>query len=148
MTAGVMVTNGGVHSPDDWAVMTCSQLIQINPQTSGSVAAGRRLENAVIAYLEEKYTQLQASEREALAVDDSRILSPPDCSFIDTWVAELVAMTSGTEFEAHFSQDHVQLYSRNTIGQHAATIIDVEWLWYAENNDSPNIRKFKELRNL
>lgn len=138
MDVRILVTNGGPHSAEKWAITTASQLIQIGAD-SASVQAieGRKLELKLIDILEGHHGDVQKHERGQIEEHGvARLCHDLDCEChdLDAKVAEIAAAAQGTIFEEHFSKPEVQQYVRGVLKQHFLTSMDIERSWHADAN--------------
>lgn len=133
--AGIMVTNGGPHPPEKWAEQTASQIIDIAESAPGGLLAEARTFRAkIVDILTGHHFSVQVVERGHLGLHGmARHAHPIDPSpHVDDPVAEIVEAAADTSFESHFARPEVQDYIRQTIGNHFATVIDVERKWHLD----------------
>lgn len=132
----ILITNGGAHPPEKWAMMTAEQIFDI-----GSTVAGDRLIQAqkfqlsIAELLMPHHEKVQGDERGKLAADAEHINSGHDVEkYLDQITKEIVALAKGSPWQAHFAKPEVQTATRQVIGNHLATSQHVERLWYADKN--------------
>lgn len=135
MLPTIMITEGGPHSAEAWAGVTAQQIIQVGETASGIPGAqARKLELRVIEILEAAHAHVQEHEQAALSEHGAdRYDHPLDSGVhIDDPLAEIVAASQGTAYEAHFAKAEVQAYIRQVLGEHFATSMKIERDWHAD----------------
>lgn len=138
--SGVMITDGGPHPADKWAVTTANQitgLIEILPTaSSGATIAKAKFGVTVMEILHAAHEATQKAERAKCHADgDKNLVAPLDpSSQIDKPLAAIIAATKGTMFEAWGADTVVQGVIRDTIGKDLATTMHVERDWHAKGH--------------
>lgn len=144
---GVMITNGGTHSPEKWAAMTAGQIIQIGEQATGTaVAHARKMELKVLDILEDAHREVQEREKEALAqVGPQYLLQDIDPSrYVEKPVIKIIEASAGSPYERHFALEEVKIYLRNLLRQHFGTAMHVERSTFADQiPDNPLAKIYK-----
>ena len=147
---GVMITNGGPHPASKLAAATVQQLIEISPGASPKDQVfGAELKARFQVLLESRFKAAQKDEQNHLKDDPKRLLEKmsPDDAFVREIVAEMLTLTSGTEYMEHFLQPNVQEYMRNVIRQMFKISNEVERGWFADRNpETAEAREFQEKR--
>ena len=132
MLARVMITDGGPHPASKWAVMTASQIIQIE----GIATDAQELEKKIVSVLEAEHATVQLYERRKLK-DKTYRKAPIDPSpYIDQAFNAVIQQADGTRFETHFAKPDVQEYIRTVLGNHFATSMDIERGWHASRKQN------------
>lgn len=142
----IMITNGGPHSHEKWAIATAEQIIQIGASATGTQAMdARKLENKVIEILEGSHKSVQEDERDNLK-DDDHLLTEFDASdYIDEPLAQIVEASKGTPFEGHFAKVETQSYLRDLLGTHFRTSMHIERSWHVDrNSDHVHAEAFRQ----
>ena len=132
MQVGILVTNGGPHSPEKWASTSASQLIQIAADAAGEQAIeGRRLELKMLDILERHHGLVQSEEKEGLkryGVD--RHGHPIDVwDHVNAAFEEILAASKGTQFESHFMKEEVQEHCKEVLRKDFTTEVEIERSW-------------------
>ncbi len=156
---GILTTDGGPHPADKWAAETANQIVamvQID-EASGSPAAVAarkakpRLQLAIAEVMEDLHDNVMKYERAMLAEDgDDHLLTPLDpkggqLDTVEEAVTEILALTEGTPFAAHFAANAAAVQS--TVAHHFALIMDIERSWHADRNpDSQKVIAYREAR--
>lgn len=137
MRVGVLITNGGPHSPQDWAQVTAGQIIDIGSQSPAALLAeARAFEAKIVAVLTRHHELVQQHERSQLGAQGSARLAgdlDPTAHIPDA-VDDIVAASRGTSFAAHFAQARVRDYLERLVGGHFASSMHIERLWHADRN--------------
>lgn len=146
--ARVLITNGGSHTPDNWAIATAEQIVQIDPQIVGDrLLAAEKLKLTIAEALAPHHAKVQADERNKLNEDASHILSPHDATdYIDQVLKDVVLAAKGTPWQSHYTQADVQAAVRDVLVSHLQTSQHVERLWHADNNPNCEIsQSYKQI---
>lgn len=146
----IMITNGGPHSHEKWAIATAQQIIEIGANaTSTQAMDARKLENKIIDLLEVHHQEVQENER-AMIKDRGHDRLSEDLAFdvsdrVDGPVSQIVSASVGTPFEAHFAKPEVQAYLRDLIATHFRTSMQIERSWHADRHpDTEHAKAFRE----
>lgn len=146
MRVTTMITNGGVHPPEKWAVVTANEIIQVaTDATSQQAMDGRKLELRIIEILEKHHAKVQTHERGKIKEHKHQrlvqVLDPTE--HVPAALEEIIQASAGTSFEAYFAgkKDYLTLL----LSQHFATNMHIERSQYADKiPDHPNSKAFKE----
>ena len=144
--ARVLITNGGSHTPDNWAIATAEQIVQIDPAMAGDrLLAAEKLKLSFAEALAPHHAKVQQDERERLAKDSQHILSAYDAeNYLDDCLKDLTKAAQGTPWQAHFADSGVQRAVREVLLNHLQTSQNGERHWHADNNpDCEYSRAFK-----
>ena len=132
MLPRLMITDGGPHPASKWAVMTASQIIQIE----GISTEAQELEKKILSVLEAEHATVQLYERRKLQ-DKKYRKTPIDPSpYIDRAFNVVIKQADGTPFQDHFAKPDVQEYIRTVLGNHFATSMDIERGWHASRKQN------------
>ncbi len=134
----ILITDGGPHPAEKWAVITAGAIIDVAESARGKPSAieGRKLELKIIDILEGHHAKVQEHERGAIKKHGvARLEHPIDpTEHLDTPFDEIVAAAKGTMFESYFAKPEVRDSLRNVLGQHFATSMHIERSWHADRN--------------
>jgi hypothetical protein len=76
--ARFMVTNGGTHPPEKWALETAEHLVSIGPDVDGpTLMAATRVKMNIANALVESYADIQTTEKSKLASDPDATHASP-----------------------------------------------------------------------
>lgn len=167
MQVGILITNGGPHTADKWALTTTSQIMQaVFSASAAETAAARKFENALLDILSPHHDKVQKHERgkiEEHGMDRlSHAIDPrPHC---DAVVAEIAAAAAKADpvvvpdpdrpgemktidLGAHFAKADVQAALAGLIGAHFASSMDIERSWHADKNaHHPEAKAYRKAR--
>jgi bacterioferritin (cytochrome b1) len=146
--ARVLITNGGSHSADNWAMATAEQIVQIDPGMAGDrLLAAEKLKLAFAEALAPHHSKVQEQERAKLRNDASYIVTSYDASeHADAALKDIVKATQGTPWLDHYSKSTVQDAVREVLISHLQASQNVERLWHADNNpDCEHVQSFRKL---
>jgi len=166
MQVGIMVTNGGPHPADKWAVTTAGQIIQsVFSSGAADTVGARKFEMALLDLLQPHHENVQTSERGKIERGGMKRLAEPidPREHCDAVVAEVAAAAkkvgkikipdpdTGGEKEVdlgeHFAKKEVQAVLAGMIGSHFATAMDIERSYHADKNASnPEAKAYREAR--
>lgn len=134
--ARILVTNGGSHPPEKWAMTTAEQVFDIGSSVAGDrLIQAQKLQLAIAEALMPHYIKAQADERSTLAKDAKNVLSPHDLdAYLDKAMKDVVSAAKGTMWESHFANPDVQTAAREVVGNNFITVMHVERLWHADHN--------------
>lgn len=147
MRVGVMVTEGGPHSPDTWAEATADQIIDISADAPDTKLAEARMFREKLVEILSGHHQL-VQEQERGQIDEqghARLIHDLDVSeCVDAPAAEIVETARGLSFESHFAKPETQAYLRQVLGSHFATSMHIERSWHADRHpDTDEARAFR-----
>jgi hypothetical protein len=137
MQPGFLITDGGPHPSEKWAIATAGQIIQIAADAKGVQAIeGRKLELKIIDVLEGHHDEVQKKERAQLAGKgaDKRAAADVDPfeHDIEAKMKDICAAAKGTPFEAHFGMPETQKHIMEVLASHFATSMSIERSWYRD----------------
>lgn len=131
----ILKTDGGPHTPQQWAMATAMTLMPIDPSIVDSrLMAAQKLQVSIAESLVEHHSTVQESERAALAEKgDTRLtedLGHQDA--VDAAMSHIVAAAAGTQWESHVNDPAVQEGMRRVLHEHFATVQHIERSWYKD----------------
>lgn len=134
--ARILVTNGGSHPPEKWAMTTAEQVFDIGSSVAGDrLIQAQKLQLAIAEALMPHYSQAQDDETSRLAEDAKNVLSSHSVdAYLDAAMKDVVGAAKGTMWESHFADPDVQAAAREVIGSNFTTAMHVERLWHADRN--------------
>lgn len=140
MTTAI-VTSGGAHSAQQWAVMSTGQILQINPQFQGDLAIqARKLELELLGVLERQHKIVQDGEKAVLRDKGTAHLLTPLDPYLHIDMAEavqdIVDKAERTYFKAHFENPEVINHIWYTLGSHFTTSMEIERDWFCVGYDN------------
>ena len=130
-------TDNGPHAPADWALATASVVFDLSAtQLKGeNLLKAKKLRLAIAECLMPHHSNVQNNEREKLATNVNHMDSPLFVqNHVDTAMGNILNVSKGTPWEAHFANPDVQNAARAIIGSHFATAQHIERLWHADRN--------------
>ena len=142
----ILVTNGGAHPPEKWAMTTAEQLFDIGTGVAGDrLIQAQKFQLTIAEILMPHHEKVQTAERSKLAADASYLDAPFDGdNYADDVVKDVVNAAKNTPWQAHFSDSGVQAAARHVIVDHFHTSQHAERLWFADRHpDSEAAQIFK-----
>jgi hypothetical protein len=138
---GVMITNGGKHSPEKWSMATAATLIWIDPTLDGPEAmAGEKLRIAIAEALIPHHTSVQERERAALTADAGACHASSRYSadeHVQAACEAVVGCVVGTQWEAAMTNAQAVANMVQIIQEHFASSRDIERGWHIDENGPP-----------
>jgi hypothetical protein len=156
MITGILVTDGGPHSAEDWAYASASMLlsaINISPNSPRRAAIEMEMDTLrpkIASILIDHHQKVQAIEREKLGIDGARLSAALDASEhtdVDHAVGEVYALMSPLLEKAAVIQggeisyaldlavrDHLNRLIRERIETDLRTNMHIERAWHADKN--------------
>ena len=135
--SNVLVTNGGQHSPETWALGTARHLTPFGDNLSGQrELAAQALQTRIAEALVPHHGASQDAERDALAAKGAdRYAEPHDhAEAADKALSAVVDAAKGTPWEAQFASSEWQAVARGEIAKHFETAAREEREWHAHRN--------------
>ena len=138
----VMITNGGPHSAEDWAMATAKMVFDINPEMAGGRALeAQRLLIKIAESLIVHYQEVMDGEKEYLATNPEGRMATPDEEFqaeamgeAGEVITDIQTAAAGTPWEAHWQDEEILKVAKYVIASHFLTARDVERKWYNDTN--------------
>lgn len=149
MQVGVLKTDGGPHSAEDWARVTASQIIDIAASApTALIHEAREFETKLIALLTGFHDRVQKSERGALEKHGAARLATEistDDHHADA-VREVIDLAEGTSFENHFAKPAIRVYLARVLNDHFHTSMQIERSWHADRHpDNEHSKAFRAM---
>ena len=146
MQTRILITNGGTHSPADWAEATAGQIIEIADHVAGETrGAAITLQAAIINILAGHHATVQSGEQAKLAASHDRLqdeINPEHHLSLEDVVKQVIDAAKGTKWEADLAAGAEFL--RGLLASHFATNMKVERSWHADRNpDVPQAQAFR-----
>lgn len=145
-----MVTNGGPHPAEKWAVVTGEQIFPISDTVDGDrLILAKKTQLAVIEALTDHHAGVQTSEKGHLSARGADRLreEPAHHSDADAALDAVIAALAGTPWEEKTKDTEWQSFVHGIIAQHFATSIDIERQWHCRRNPSPDANAFLAAKN-
>lgn len=138
MTARLLITNGGSHTPEKWAVATAEVIFDINLQMDGDrLLQAKKLQVAIAEALMSHHSGVQEREKSAPRLEQSNedniteSLSEAEEAYADIKKAAL-----GTPWEVHFDDPDRAAAIKSTVASHFMTAKNIERQYYCKRNPS------------
>lgn len=134
MTARFLVTNGGPHSPETWAVATAESVFVIGPDVEGArLFQAKRLQMQIAEVLVAHHKSIQETERAALQSDKAArigIAYEADAAEAKAEADEIIAaiqtVLKDSPWEAQYSNPDTMQAAQTVIASHIMTLKDIE----------------------
>ena len=138
MQVGILKTDNGPHSVEDWAEATSGFIFTIaEGMTDERKSSALKLQAAVVDILEKHHEAVQAGERlfiETDAYHGANDLNIHQHTDLDEAVSEIIAAGQATPWVAEFSHPDMPTKIRDILISHLATNAQIERSWHADNN--------------
>lgn len=136
MRVGIMKTNGGTHSAQDWAMVTAAQIMPLDDSLSGGrLLEAQKLQLRVAEALIPHHEKHHGRELSGLAASDAHFDSVHvEDATVDAALIAVVAEFQGTPWQDHVAKAEVRAAMRHEIGVLFATHSDVERQHHADRN--------------
>lgn len=137
MAGGVMITNGGAHSAEDWAMATATRIFAPSPEmTRGRMVLFTQVQMGIAQALMLHHEWCQKHERKKLAVDAASRLGrdyiedrDARLAEADLAIADIQKAVAGTAWEEHWKKEDVLAAVRNIIASDLMTARDIDRQW-------------------
>ena len=142
----ILVTNGGAHPPEKWAMTTAESVFDIGTGVAGDrLIQAQKFQLTIAEILMPHHEKVQATERSKLTADPNCLMAPPDgVDFADDVIKDIVTAAKNTPWQAHFANPAVQAAARDVIIDHFHTSQHAERLWFADRHpESEAAQAFK-----
>ena len=146
--ARIMITNGGAHPPEKWAMVTAERIFDIGGTVAGArLIRAQKLQLAIAEALMPHHEKIQSTERRKLDEDIKNMLTPTDpTDYLDSIMNDIVKVSKGTPWQDHFQRPEVQEAARRIITNDIATVQHVERSWHADHHpDSAESKTYHEM---
>lgn len=148
-----MITNGGAHSPEKWAVESAAQITDIIVIDENSIVRDKmqyekvELTDAIETALVDFHQDIQWNERDKLEQEGAEYLNAPNTvntDHLEQAVAAVQAAADQTMFGPHFRKSEVKDFIWRTLGGHFTTVRHTERSWFADRHpDSEHTKVFR-----
>lgn len=116
MKVSILKTDGGEHTPKQWAYATATRLIEVDVSQGidDRFFAAQELQLAITRVLIKHHTEVQEVEQSALNADaDGHLQKEIEVqSHVDAAFAEIIEAAKGTPWEAQFAEPEKQAQIR------------------------------------
>jgi len=134
MPARFLVTNGGPHTPETWAVATAEEVFVIAPNMDGDrFMQAKRLQMQIAETLVDFHRSAQQTERDELAANkDFRLALPLEDdialakSEADEMIVAIQTALKGSPWEEQYNDPDVVQAAQTVIASHLMTLKDIE----------------------
>lgn len=139
----ILKTDGGAHTPQEWARATAAHIIQIAEQVpDAKLNEAKEFERRIIELLTSHHADVQEAEREHLARNAVARFAAPltskyiplDDEQIHLPIRKILSLAEGKSFASHFEQDHIGDALRDMLRRDFASIMHIERSWHADLN--------------
>jgi hypothetical protein len=137
--ARILITNGGTHSADKWAVTTAETIFPLEDtvMVGERLIAAQKLQTKLAEVMSPHHEVVMTDEKTSLQDDPSHYNYTVDASHhVDDAVHEIVAASEGSPWEDHFAKPEVQAAIHEVVLNHMQSAQHVERLWHAAHNQS------------
>lgn len=153
MKVGILVTNGGTHSPEKWAAESAAQLVDIIQINENSIVfesmtkAKTELEKSIENILVLHHDTVKAHEITAIdeqGFDRLGHTLDPEADHLEAAVSDVQIAADNTMFGTHFRKPEVEKFIRSTLGSHFATVRQIERSTHADKHlHEPKAKAFR-----
>jgi|ERR1051325_1298910 hypothetical protein len=142
----IMITNGGKHTAQQWAMTTADMLVDASALSGERAIAAERLKLDIAEVLEKHHADNQWLEAERISKDPAYINEPyPVVEASADALESVLYITDHTEWRNHFRKDEVQNALQEIIARHFCSAQLIERQWYASDNpDCPHVQVFNQ----
>lgn len=129
--ATVLITNGGPHSAEDWAMATAEAIFQIEPSVNGArLLQARRLQTEIAELLINHHQSIIDMERRNLQRNTQE-----DFSYGNALAAvqAIAHIAKDTPWEDHINGDPWMQTAHHTILNHMQSMQHVERSWHRDH---------------
>lgn len=138
MATGIMVTDGGPHSAEDWAVKTSEMIFIPSPTMVGDRSlTALRLQMAIAELLVPHFAGAQSREKAQLAANADEAKAQDNDSHIaeatseaEQAIAEVQSAAKGTPWEEHWNNPEVVKAASLVVASNFMTVKDIERQWH------------------
>lgn len=142
----ILVTNGGAHPPEKWAMTTAEQIFDIGTGVAGDrLIQAQKFQLTIAEILLPHHEKVQSTERTKLSDDASYLITPlSGAAYADDVIKDIVTAAKNTPWQSHFASPEVQAAAREVITQHFHTSQSAERQWFADRHpESEAAQAFK-----
>ena len=131
----VLITNytSGNHDPETWAKATAEMIADASALNGDRLIAGQELQEKLADVLQRYHAIVQDTERQALLANPHHVDDPLDLPLDALSVVDdIVRMTQGTAWEAHFQRTDVRECVRDLLINHFLSSVHAERVVHAD----------------
>jgi hypothetical protein len=141
--AGILITDGGPHSAEKWAVATSERIFDITKVAGERVIAAKKLQNVIAESMVRHHAEAQAREQTHLAVPETAAARKNleytvdrDEALRETAevIADVQKAAAGTPWAAHWADPEVIKAATQIISSDLMTVKDIERRWHTDRN--------------
>jgi hypothetical protein len=133
----LLITNGGTHPPEKWALTTAEMIFPVadSALVGDHLIAAQRFQLDLAEALVPHHAAVASMEKDKLAsVDDHSATSYELAEHPADVVKHVSQLAKGTPWEAHFADPEVLKAVLDVVQDHFASSLHVERLFYADNH--------------
>lgn len=148
---GILVSNDGSHSADQWAVVTAEHIWGVNPAVEGDrLMAARHVQNAIVDLLVPHFQSQISSERSNLETEGhARLNADFDTGGeVDATYTEICEVLKGTPWEHKPEDPEWERIMKGEIACQFNTVQHIERQWHCHRNPAPETKAFLAQHNL
>lgn len=142
---GLMVTDGGPHPADKWAVMTGEHIFPIDPKAdSERLIDARKVQMKIIeALLPHHHANMEAERGNLKTKGDAHLTAPyaPEDA-AKAALAEIVSILKGTPWEAKTIDPDWLRIVEGELATHFATAQNIERQWHCHRSKTPAAKQW------
>lgn len=149
MQYGVMITNGGAHPPEKWAIATAEQICPVSDELQGSrLIEAKRVQLAVMEAILPHHKAHQDNERHQLKTAGDAVLDGDHNPMprAEEALQAVIACLAGSPWEDKTKDKAWQGVVGGVLATHFATSADIERQWHCHRNPSDKTRAFMTKR--
>jgi hypothetical protein len=142
----ILVTNGGAHPPEKWAMTTAEQIFDIGTGVAGDrLIQAQKFQLTIAEILMPHHEKVQSTERSKLSDDSNYILTAlTGEAYADDVIKDIATAAKNTPWASHFASPEVQAAARDVIVEHFLTSQSAERQWFADRHpESEAVQTFK-----
>ena len=135
--AKILVTNNGTHSPEKWAMITAEEIFDTNNSalTGDRLISAQKFQLSLAEALSVHHEKVQIDEQVKLQQDVNDIHAPFTANdYLDDVINDVITVSKGTQWEAHFAKPEVQDAVKQVVGNHFTSSQHIERLWHSDRN--------------
>jgi hypothetical protein len=149
--ARILITDGGPHPADKWAVVTAEHIFQIGPGVTGDkMLAAKKFQITIAEILMPHHQGVQDDAQVSLKADAVAHMATAydPLAKAQAACAAIVSAAAATPWAEHFAKPEVQQAVIQEIGNHFATAEHIERSWHADRNpDTDAAKAFRAKHN-
>lgn len=146
MYAGILITNGGPHPAEKWAIYVAERIVPTDNVTIGDrPMQALALQVAVAKAISDDFEKAQSEEKSRLFNDSNHLNNDYDVDlYVEPMMQDIVSCAKGTPWEAHYNSADVQNEIRSMLRSHVWDTLHIERMYHADANpDMAPAREYK-----